>query len=196
MAYRPDLPDEVAEEIDRIFAQDLMDAQNGITVEERIAMDEQAALDAESKNTYNAGGLDEEGTRDEELAHEDLAEPSSASQDQPKKKKGKWIPEEDAKLKRLREQGMSWEDITKEMSDRTASACKNRYSAHLIRQGQSLGAALHWTPEEDALLIALRENGQDFDAIALRLRGRSREGCLLRFSELVVKGQAQQLSFD
>jgi hypothetical protein len=47
---------------------------------------------------------------------------------------GKWLPEEDTRVRELREKGMKWEDISKRLSGRSATACRLRYQNYIIKR--------------------------------------------------------------
>ncbi|OBS15781.1 hypothetical protein FPOA_13434, partial [Fusarium poae] len=46
----------------------------------------------------------------------------------------KWLPEEDTRVRELREKGIKWEDISKRLPGRSATACRLHYQNYLIRR--------------------------------------------------------------
>jgi hypothetical protein len=46
----------------------------------------------------------------------------------------KWLPEEDTRVRELREKGIKWEDISKILPGRSATACRLHYQNYLIRR--------------------------------------------------------------
>jgi hypothetical protein len=68
--------------------------------------------------------------RDEESA-DDRSSGSSSSEEERgevKRSRPSWSKEDDLLLKRLKEKGGKWENISKSFPGRTVEACKNRYS--------------------------------------------------------------------
>ncbi|KAF4334157.1 DRPLA-like protein [Fusarium beomiforme] len=61
--------------------------------------------------------------------------PPHAADQPPVKKHGKWSSEENALIIKLRQCNMKWDDISKRLPGRSATACRQHYQAHL--QGQS-----------------------------------------------------------
>ena len=52
----------------------------------------------------------------------------------PKRSKGKWTPEEDAKIIVLRGRGMKWDDISLEIPDRSPISCRLHYQNYLEKR--------------------------------------------------------------
>ncbi|KAG8665068.1 uncharacterized protein FPOAC1_013046 [Fusarium poae] len=46
----------------------------------------------------------------------------------------KWLPEEDTRVRELRDKGIKWEDISKILPGRSATACRLHYQNYLIRR--------------------------------------------------------------
>lgn len=58
--------------------------------------------------------------------------PSHESQVQREKKHWlKWSPEEDGKIVQLRQDGLKWEDVSKQLPGRSALSCRLRYQNYL-----------------------------------------------------------------
>ena len=52
-------------------------------------------------------------------------------QDSQTKKSSKWSPDEDAKIIQLRQNGMTWEDISKQFAGRSATSCRLHYQNYI-----------------------------------------------------------------
>ena len=65
------------------------------------------------------------------LENESAVPPSEASLEEVSTKRSRWSPEEDSTIIRLHDQGTSWSDISLQVSGRSKSGCKNRYTHHL-----------------------------------------------------------------
>ncbi|KAH7465107.1 hypothetical protein FOMA001_g16970 [Fusarium oxysporum f. sp. matthiolae] len=61
--------------------------------------------------------------------------PPHAADQPPVKKHGKWSPEEDALIIKLRRSNMIWDDISKRLPGRSTFSCRQHYKKHL--EGQS-----------------------------------------------------------
>lgn len=48
-----------------------------------------------------------------------------------KEKKLKWSPEEDGKIVQLRQDGLKWEDVSKQLPSRSPVSCRLRYQNYL-----------------------------------------------------------------
>lgn len=64
-----------------------------------------------------------------------LAPPHSHPAESPaKKKQSKWTPNEDATIIELRGNGMKWEDISRQLPNRSAISCRLRFQNYLERR--------------------------------------------------------------
>ena len=66
----------------------------------------------------------------------------------PAKKHSRWLPEEDTLLIRLRGNGLSWEELSKELPGRSAISCRLHYQNYLERR-------VVWTEDENNKLARL-----------------------------------------
>ncbi|SMQ52321.1 unnamed protein product [Zymoseptoria tritici ST99CH_3D7] len=118
---------------------------------------------------------------------------------------GPWTPEEDSKLLRLKESGRPWADIVSEMPLRTFQALESRY--HIISPRGPGGTRVHGsprsraprggqrrTPQEDDLLLKLRERGQDWLTVQLSFPHRSRQALVLRYFKIGPRTPAGRLA--
>jgi hypothetical protein len=60
--------------------------------------------------------------------------PPHAADQPPVKKHGKWSPEENALIIKLRRCNMKWDDISKGLPGRSAISCRQHYQKHLERR--------------------------------------------------------------
>jgi hypothetical protein len=89
----------------------------------------------------------------------------------PDKKHGPWTPEEDELLRiAVWRYGNEWNAAARDVPGRSGKQIRDRWFNHLrpdIKHGP-------WTPEEDQLLrIAIRKNGEDWNAAARDVPGRT-----------------------
>jgi hypothetical protein len=100
-----------------------------------------------------------------------------------------WSKEEDLQLKKLKEDGMQWEEIAKSFPGRTRMACQLRYTRH-INEGEKI-AKVAWSSKDFKQLKKLREkDGLRWEEIAESLPGRSKDACRRRYDRYVKKGTA------
>jgi hypothetical protein len=93
--------------------------------------------------------------RDEE--NDDTCSSSSEEESvEVKRRRVGWSKEDELLLKRLKEKGGTWEQISKSFPGRTAIACKQRYNIHLNEGGKQ---RIPWSKEDDLLLSRLKEKG-------------------------------------
>jgi hypothetical protein len=90
--------------------------------------------------------------------------------------KGKWSPTEDALLNEaVQKHGKKWVRVAAMVPGRTNPQCRSRWLRHLDPTNMKKG---RWTPEEDAILIAVvAKLGKDFTAVAALIPGRTNERC-------------------
>lgn len=103
-----------------------------------------------------------------------------------KKKRRKFTPEEDTRLRALVEQfgTKSWEKIAKFMPNRCGRQCRDRYSNYL----DSRLFKRDWTPEEDELIVSYyRALGPHWVDIAKHLDGRSGNNVKNRWHKYISK---------
>ncbi|KAM0751216.1 hypothetical protein T439DRAFT_347776 [Meredithblackwellia eburnea MCA 4105] len=104
----------------------------------------------------------------------------------PAVKKGTWSPEEDASLLRLHaEMGPQWKEIALRIPGRKDDQVSKRWRDVL---DPSLSARSEWTPNEDAMLLALFDQvGPRWATIAEKLPGRSALHCRNRYRKYSPK---------
>lgn len=56
------------------------------------------------------------------------------TQAKPAKKQSKWSPEEDARIIRLRGEGMKWEEISNHLPGRSSISCRLHYQNYLEKK--------------------------------------------------------------
>jgi hypothetical protein len=94
--------------------------------------------------------------------------------------KGKWTPEEDAKLTAAVEKhGKEWVAVAAMVPGRTNNQCRTRWVQILdpanVKKGQ-------WKPEEDAKLTeAVKKHGKNWAAAAAMVPGRTNNQCRYRW---------------
>ncbi len=95
-----------------------------------------------------------------------------------------WMPEEEELLEELLEKtDMSWDEIAKFFPGRSRGALVTHYSTRLKGEGTS-ARLRRWTPEEDQLLIQLKEKGgrQSWSQLAEHFPGRSPKAVFSHYS--------------
>ena len=96
--------------------------------------------------------------------------------------KGKWLPEEDAKLMQLvTEVGQEWAFIAASIDGRNVKQCRERWCKHLdpsLRHGQ-------WSAEEDEIILTARQDQKGWAEIARMLNGRTDNKVKIRWNSLV-----------
>jgi len=101
---------------------------------------------------------------------------------------GPWTDDEDERLLKLAEEyPRQWSKIAKFLRGRTEHAVKSRV-ATLARL-----KIKDWTAEEDELLGSLRNQGQEFDSIALRFPSRSVHAIKKRWERLYMNVIAEKI---
>jgi hypothetical protein len=112
------------------------------------------------------------------------------------KRGAKWSDQEDSLLKRLKNRGMSWQDVSNQLPGRSSSACSRRYHRALsipLTTSRSLSPPAtasrrvsipmttprrgKWSPEEVAKLHSLRDAGVEWEELAKQLPGRTSAAC-------------------
>jgi len=108
----------------------------------------------------------------------------------------KWSDQEDALLKRSKNRGLSWQDVSRQLPGRSANACNRRYHRSLAippTASKSLSTLTttstrvsnpttvlrrgKWSPEEVAKLRRLRDAGVEWDGVSKQLPGRTPAAC-------------------
>jgi hypothetical protein len=94
--------------------------------------------------------------------------------------KGKWKPEEDAKLaKAVENHGDDWVVVAVMVPGRTNRQCSKRWTQTLDRANENKG---NWIPEENAKLTkAVKKHGKNWVAVAAMVSGRTRDQCRQRW---------------
>jgi S-ribosylhomocysteine lyase LuxS involved in autoinducer biosynthesis len=93
----------------------------------------------------------------------------------PASEKGKWTPEEDAKLTiAVKKHGKNWATVAAMVPGRTNNQCRHRWVFAL----DPANAKGKWTPKEDAKLTAVvKKHGKKWAEIAVMLPGRTNRQC-------------------
>jgi hypothetical protein len=110
--------------------------------------------------------------------------------DQLTKRTGKWVEDEDIKLKDAVQKhgaGNNWAKIGGLVPGRTKIQCKNRWHNVLAPSiDQSNGSWGKWTADEDDKLkgAVQKHGGQNWNAIASLVTGRTRKQCRKRWKEV------------
>jgi hypothetical protein len=99
-----------------------------------------------------------------------------------------WTEREDALICRLRSQDYDLDEIAAKLPHRTPRAVKGRF-ARLIEQGRITSQRAAWTPDEDALLCALRAKDMSAEAIATHLNSRTVAAISQRIQQLRLDGR-------
>jgi myb proto-oncogene protein len=99
--------------------------------------------------------------------------------------KGKWTPEEDAKLtEEVKKHGKDWLAVANMVPGRSNLQCRRRWinTVDPTNKKNKGKARISWTPEEDAKLIeAAKKHGTDWVAVAALVHGRSNQQCRERW---------------
>lgn len=102
------------------------------------------------------------------------------------KRGAKWSDQEDSLLKRLKNRGMPWHDVSNQLPGRSSSACSRRYHRALsippttsrrISIPTATSRRGKWSPEEVAKLNSLRDAGVEWEELAKQLPGRTSAAC-------------------
>ncbi|KAK5175277.1 uncharacterized protein LTR77_000414 [Saxophila tyrrhenica] len=104
----------------------------------------------------------------------------------------RWALEEGALIVHLRSMGMYWSNIAKHLPGRSTNSCSERHqkletleriatNAPGPEQHLSSEPEVPWKPEEDALIIQLRNSGTTWGDIGEHMAGRSGMSCKLRY---------------
>lgn len=116
----------------------------------------------------------------------------------------KWTEKESALIKTLRERGMSWEHIARQVIGRSAISCANHYHHIMAKLSASRSeeecivsdaaealegnvipiARSDWSEEENTLLKTLRESGMPWKEVAKQMPGRSSVACCTQYGRL------------
>jgi hypothetical protein len=104
-------------------------------------------------------------------------------------KKGKWKPEEDAKLtEAVKKHGKKWVAIAATVAGRTDKQCRNRWTQALDPANWKKGG---WTPEEyTKLTAAVKEHGKHWVEVAAMVPGRTDEQCRGRWVQTLDPDRA------
>lgn len=103
----------------------------------------------------------------------------------------KWLPHDDERLLEMIEKGNSWDEIAESFPERTRLALLERYRK--LRRISSGSWTLpapnsvrnpYYTPEEDELLVKLKESGESWKDIAKSFPGRGKRGLQYRYYAL------------
>lgn len=118
------------------------------------------------------------------------------------KRGSKWSEEENALLKHLVNKGLSWQDISSHLPDRSAVACSRHYRSLLNPPTPSKSLSTpkttsrkpsiptttsrrgRWEEEEVKTLNALREAGMEWNEVAGHLPGRTSAACRRKWDAL------------
>jgi hypothetical protein len=108
--------------------------------------------------------------------------------DQASARKGKWVEDEDIKLKDAvkRHGGKNWKDIAVLVPGRTEQQCRDRWKNGLdSSMDGTTKRTCKWTPEEDVKLKDSVEmhGGKDWAAITALIPGRTRSQCRNRWKD-------------
>lgn len=96
-----------------------------------------------------------------------------------------WTTAEDSELRRMHAEGMSNVSIAKEL-DRAQSSVAGRVKSLLSGEEINPVSFAGWTPEEDTLILDLREEGLSAREIAEKV-GRTKASVECRFSVLLMR---------
>jgi hypothetical protein len=100
-----------------------------------------------------------------------------------------WSKEHSLLLKRLREKGLSWEEITKSFPGREIRSCQTRYFKYLNKSEKKV--QLKWSKEHSLLLKTLKEKGLSWKEILKSFPGRDIRSCQTRYSKHVNEGEKE-----
>jgi hypothetical protein len=123
----------------------------------------------------------------------------------------KWSDQEYASLKRLKNKGLSWQDISNQLPGRSVNACSRQYHRSLaippetspnlstptaISRKPSVSTTTSrkgkWLEEEVKKLNALRDASTEWNGVAGQLPGRTSAACRRKW-ETLVKGKDQSM---
>jgi hypothetical protein len=103
--------------------------------------------------------------------------------------KGKWTPEENAKLtEAVRRHGNSWVEVAELVRGRTSHQCRIRWVGTVVPAYVNNGRIPRrsWTTEEDSkLAIAVKKHGKKWVKVAAMVPDRTDSQCRLRWKTLV-----------
>jgi myb proto-oncogene protein len=96
-------------------------------------------------------------------------------------KKGKWSPEEDAKLtEAVQKHGKKWVTVAWLVTGRTEKQCQTRWVNTVDPANEKNGG--QWSPEEDAKLTeAVQKHGKNWITVAWLVTGRTDKQCRTRW---------------
>ncbi len=95
----------------------------------------------------------------------------------------KFTPEEDQRLRQLKEQGLKWAEIGKYFEGRSIAALQSRWRYYLEPKWEGRLKKADYTPEEDQLLIRLKGQGLKWAEIVEHFEGRSAGGLQRRWRD-------------
>jgi len=123
----------------------------------------------------------------------------------------KWSDQEYALLKRLKNKGLSWQDISHQLPGRSVNACSRQYHRSLAippetSQNLSTTPAISrklpvsittsrkgkWSGEEIKKLNALRDAGTEWNKVAGQFHGRTSAACRRKW-EALMRGEDQSM---
>jgi transposase len=110
----------------------------------------------------------------------------------------RWTADEDRKLVELRQQGLEFSQVANMMSNRSLVAIINRFGkvkpGSVTPQSRSKATPRLWSPQEEALLLEMVQQGVSHHDMANRLPGRSYPSikCHLANRETWTSGQRQK----
>jgi hypothetical protein len=99
-----------------------------------------------------------------------------------------WSKEHSLLLTKLKEKGVTWEEISKSFPGRDVISCKNRYS--LIKEGEKR-ACVSWSKEHSSLLKKLNEKGSSWEELSKSFPGRDAQSCRNRYQNHIYEGEKQ-----
>jgi len=103
-----------------------------------------------------------------------------------------WTPAEDAVLRRMKNAGMAWQDISVALG-RTAEAVRSRWRSASAQEERPASGSREWTDAEDARLEAACATGGTWADVAKAVGGsRSARACETRAGLLGLKRRSSQ----
>jgi hypothetical protein len=96
-----------------------------------------------------------------------------------------WSREEELKLKKLKGDGLAWEEIAKSFPGRSKGACQSRFTYH-VNEAEKRAP---WSSNDDNQLKKLRESGLTWKEIAKSFPGRSEVASRTRYSVYVNEAE-------
>jgi hypothetical protein len=96
-----------------------------------------------------------------------------------------WSKEEDLQLKKLKDDGLTWEEIAKAFPGRSKDACVNRYCRYVNEAEKQVHKV--WSLNDDKQLKKLKEDGLTWEEIGKSFPRRSSAACKTRLVETLIK---------